>query len=92
MATYRLTSREVDFIAAGSTLPKEVLGVACLAPDHDIDTFYDGGMVTCYMGSPSVKREIIIPPVETDLWTCPYCYALNYVKVGHCHHCAGPRR
>ncbi len=126
MATSRLTAEEVcnweetlDMIGSANSIPKTVLGIAGVAPDHDIDTFYDGGDIPVYMsGSGSVvfgvvktgydeswhtehsyfdnrpsiqgkKADLII---QDELWTCPYCYALNYVKVGHCHHCAGPRR
>ncbi len=107
MAMYKLTAEEVQ------AWDGEGLGYACLAPDLDIDTYYNGDMPVYISGSgcvyfnddgswrtensyfdmrPSIQGKTVDLIVEDELWTCPYCYALNYVKVGHCHHCAGPRR
>lgn len=107
MATRRLTAEEVQ------AWDGKGLGFACLAPDHDIDTYYNDELPVYISSSgsvyfnndgswrtehnwfdtrPSIQGKTADLIVEDELWTCPYCGAGNYVKVGHCHHCASPRR
>ena len=70
-----------------------ILGVA-FQTDHDIDTVFesDTPLWDQMIGNMSVSRKVFLPPDTKETWTCPYCAAMNYTKIGHCYHCASPRR
>ena len=79
MASYSLTMQEVMSWEGNM----DMIASGCTMPKD----------IYACLRDMSVKRTaIIFPPEEKECWDCPYCGALNYTKVGHCHHCASPRR